>query len=135
MNQKPELSLINITNSILTILVEHMCALFAQSCLTLCNPMDCSPHALLFMECLLEWAAVPFSREIFSTQGSNLGLLHCRQILYHSSRVGRIISTIQITTEVVKSKEIIKKVIYVMEIKIKAKGRELIYENREKAGD
>ena len=49
--------------------------------------------------------------------------------------MGRIISTIQIITEVVKSKEIIKKVIYVMEIKIKAKGRELIYENREKAGD
>ena len=29
-----------------------------------------------------EWVSMPFSREIFSTQGSNLGLLPCRQILY-----------------------------------------------------
>ena len=61
--------------------------LVTQSCSTLCNPMDCSPpgssihgdspgkttgvgcHALL--------------QGIFRTQGSNLGLLHCRQILYH----------------------------------------------------
>ena len=64
-----------------------MClCLVAQSCLTLCNPMDCSPlgssvhgdspgknsgagcHALL--------------QEIFTTQGSNPDCLHCRQILY-----------------------------------------------------
>ena len=40
--------------------------LFAQSCLTLCNPVDCSPpgssiHGVL-QERTLEWAAVPFSR-------------------------------------------------------------------------
>ena len=64
-----------------------------------------------------------------------MGLLHCRQILYHSSRVGGITSTRKITTEVIKNKEIIKKVIYVMEIKIKAKGGQLMCENREKAGD
>ena len=45
----------------------------AQLCPTLCNPMDCSPpgsscHFLL--------------QGIFLTQGSNPGLLHCRQILY-----------------------------------------------------
>ena len=28
-----------------------------------------------------EWIAIPFSRVFFLTQGSNLGLLHCRQIL------------------------------------------------------
>ena len=39
--------------------------LVAQLCPTLCN-----------------------SREIFPTQGSNLGLLHCRQILYHLSHWG-----------------------------------------------
>ena len=56
---------------------------------TLCDPMDCSPpgssvhgdspgqntgvgsHALL--------------QQIFPTQGSNPGLLNCRQILYHLS--------------------------------------------------
>ena len=60
-----------------------------QSCLTLCDPMDCSPpgssvhgdspgqntgvgcHALL--------------QGIFLTQGSNPGLPHCRQILYQLS--------------------------------------------------
>ena len=60
--------------------------LAAQSCPTLCDPMDCSPpgssvhgdspgkntgvgcHSLL--------------QEIFPTLGSNLGLLHCRQILF-----------------------------------------------------
>ena len=61
----------------------------AQSCPTLCDPMDCSPpgssvhgdspgkntgvdnHSLL--------------QGIFPTQGLNPGLLHCRQILYHKS--------------------------------------------------
>ena len=36
---------------------------------------------------ILEWVAVPFSRGSSrsrdQTQGSNPGLLHCRQILYH----------------------------------------------------
>ena len=68
-----------------------MC-LVAQSCLTLCNPMDCSPpgssvhgdspgkntgvvcHALL--------------QGICPTQGSNPGLLPCRQILYQLSHQG-----------------------------------------------
>ena len=63
-----------------------------QSCPTLCHPMNYSPtrplcpwnspgknigvgfHALL--------------QGIFLTQGSNLGLLHCRQILYHLSHQG-----------------------------------------------
>ena len=63
-----------------------------QSCLTICDPIDCSPpgssvhgdspgknigvgsHALL--QC------------IFLTQGSKPGLPHCRQILYHLSHQG-----------------------------------------------
>ena len=32
---------------------------------------------------ILEWVAMPSSRGIFSTQGSNPGLPHCWQILYH----------------------------------------------------
>ena len=64
-------------------------AYFAQSCPTLCDPMDCSPsgssvhgdspgknigvgcHALL--------------QGIFPTQRSNPGLPHCRRILHHLS--------------------------------------------------
>ena len=34
---------------------------------------------------ILEWVAIPLSRGIFLTQGSNLALPHCRQILNHLS--------------------------------------------------
>ena len=54
----------------------------AQSCPTLCDPMDYKVHGILQAR-ILEWVAVPFSRGVFPAQGSNLGLLHCRQILYH----------------------------------------------------
>ena len=57
-----------------------------QSCLTLCDPMDCSPPGSsvhgIFQARMLEWVAIPSSR------GSNLGLLHCQQILYHLSYQG-----------------------------------------------
>ena len=71
----------------------HLCVcLVAQSCPTLCDPMDCSPpdssvhgdspgknpgvgcYALL--------------QGIFPTQGLNPGLLYYRQILYHLSQQG-----------------------------------------------
>ena len=75
----------------------YICArcLVAQLCLTLCNPMDCSQpgssvhgdspgmntgvggHALL--------------QGIFPNQGSNPGLLHCRQVLYRLSHQGSLI--------------------------------------------
>ena len=73
--------------------------LVAQSCLTLCNPMDChlpgssvhgdSPgsntgvntHALL--------------QGIFPTRGSNPHLLHCRWILYHLSHQRSPVSHIE----------------------------------------
>ena len=66
----------------------------AQSCLTLCDPMDCSlpsssVHGILQAR-ILEWVAISFSRGSL-TQGSNLGLPHCRQILYHLSHQGIII--------------------------------------------
>ena len=49
--------------------------------------MDCSlpgssVHGI-FQERILEWIAIPFSRGSSQPWGSNLGLLHCRQILYH----------------------------------------------------
>ena len=60
--------------------------LVAQSCLTLYDPMDCSPsgssvHGIL-QALMLEWVAMSFSRGIFLTQGVNPGPLQCRQILY-----------------------------------------------------
>ena len=57
----------------------------AQSCLTLCNPMDCpwnspSQNTGVGSRSLLHG--------IFPTQGSNSGLPHCRWILYPLSHQG-----------------------------------------------
>ena len=62
--------------------------LVIQQCPTLYHPIDCSPpgssiHGILQAK-ILEWVAIPFSRES-STKGLNPGLLHCRQVLYHLS--------------------------------------------------
>ena len=62
------------------------------SCPTLCDPMDCSPsgsfvHGILQAR-IRERVAIPFFRGIFPTQGSNLSLLQCRQILYYLSHQG-----------------------------------------------
>ena len=63
------------------------CAVLSQSCLTLCDPMDCSlpgssvhgyspgKNAGLGCHALFQGT--------FPTQGLNPGLLHCKQILYH----------------------------------------------------
>ena len=53
--------------------------LVAQSCPTLCDPMDCSPpgssvHGILQAR-ILEWVAITFSRGSFHP-GMNLSLLH-----------------------------------------------------------
>ena len=45
---------------------------------------DSSVHGILQAR-ILEWVANSFSRGSARTQGSNPGLLHCRQILYHLS--------------------------------------------------
>ena len=61
-----------------------VCAQVAQSCPTLCEPLDVACQALLFMEFprperIPEWVAVPFPG-IFLTQGWNPGLPHWRWI-------------------------------------------------------
>ena len=62
------------------------CLVVAQSCPTLCDPMDYSPNRLLY-----PWDSPSKNtgvgchfllQGIFPTQGSNPRLLHCRQILY-----------------------------------------------------
>ena len=78
--------------------MEHSCCFAAQSCLTLCDRIDCSPpgssvHGIL-QAGILEWVgshALP--QGIFPTQELNLGLLHCRQILYCLSHQGSPWST------------------------------------------
>ena len=69
-----------------------VCVVVGQSCLTLCNPMDCSPpgssvHGISQAR-ILEWVAIPFSKGSSWPRDSNLDLPHCRQILYHLSHQG-----------------------------------------------
>ena len=61
----------------------NVLCLVAESCLTFCDTMDCSlpgssVHGILLQENTL-------LQEILPTQGSNPGLPHCRQIIYHPS--------------------------------------------------
>ena len=73
---------------------KQVCVLVTHSCPTLCNPMDYSPpgssvHGILQTR-ILEWVATPFSWGSsrpgdLPHPGTNLRLLHCRQILYSLS--------------------------------------------------
>ena len=67
--------------------------LVAQSCMTFCNPIGCMQPVRL----LCPWdfpgkntgvGCHFLLHRIFPTQGLNLGLLHCRWILYHLNHQG-----------------------------------------------
>ena len=62
--------------------------LVVQSCPTLCSPKNCNPPVSSAHGILRARSSHSLLQEIFPTQGSNLGLLHCRQILYHLSHQG-----------------------------------------------
>ena len=58
----------------------HIACMYAQLCLTLCDPMDCSlpgssVHGIIPAR-ILEWVAISSSKRIFPTQGSNPHLLY-----------------------------------------------------------
>ena len=58
----------------------------AQSCPTLCNLLDCSlQHSSVHGIIQARVGGHFLLQRIFPTQGSNLGLPHCRQMLYHLS--------------------------------------------------
>ena len=65
----------------------------AQLYPTFCDPMDCSLPGFsvhgIFQARVLVWVTISFSRGIFWTQDSNLGLLHCRQALLPSEPPGK----------------------------------------------
>ena len=69
----------------LTSFTLHLCA---WSPLILYNPMDCSPPGFSVHEIILArilvWVAIPFSRGIFPTQGSNPSLLQLLHWQVHS---------------------------------------------------
>ena len=79
----------------------------AQSCLTLCDPVDCRVHGVLQARILSDslrpcglqspWSSpgqntgmssLSLLQGIFPTQELNPGLLHCRRILYQLSHKG-----------------------------------------------
>ena len=59
----------------------------AQSCLTLCDPMDYTVPGVLQAR-ILECVSLFLLQGIFPTQEQNPGLPHCRQILYQLSLQG-----------------------------------------------
>ena len=59
----------------------------AQSCLTLCSPMNYTVHGILQARIVV--GSCSLLQGIFPTQGLNPGLPHCRQILYLLSYQGR----------------------------------------------
>ena len=66
--------------------------LVAQSCLTICNDMDCIPPGFSVVGSSRQeyWSGLPFPLQgILLTQGLNLGLPHCGQIFYPLSHQGR----------------------------------------------
>ena len=76
--------------------VARMCvyAKLLQSCLTLCNPMDCNPPgSSVHGDSLGKNTGVGCHALLqgnFLTQGPNPGLLHCRQIIYYLSYQGSL---------------------------------------------
>ena len=73
----------------------HTIVLVAQSCLILCDPMHYTPPASsvhrILQAGILEWILGEYQgshsllQAIFLTQGLNLGVLDCKQIIYHLS--------------------------------------------------
>ena len=63
--------------------------LVAQLCPALCDPKDCILARLLcdgiLQARILEWVAMSLLQGISPSQGSNLDLLHWKQITYHLS--------------------------------------------------
>ena len=68
-----------------------LCVLVAQSCPSLCVPMDCSPprsSVLRILQARLLYWVVFSSPGDFPNPGTNLDLLRCRQFIYHLSHQG-----------------------------------------------
>ena len=88
---KSQIHLRDFTLSLWTIPCAVLC-LVTQSCLTLCDPMDCSPpHSSVHGDSPGKNTGVgchTLLQGIFPTQGSNPGLPHCRWICYSLSHQG-----------------------------------------------
>ena len=85
--------LISIMSIQIYVIINGMC-LVAQSCLTYCDPSDCSlPASSVHGDSPGKNAGVgsyALLQGIFSTRGSNPGHPHCRRILYHLNHQGSL---------------------------------------------
>ena len=71
----------------------RVCVLYRFSHVQLFVTLDGSPPGSgsgyeILQARILEWLVIPTLQGIFSTQGSNLGLLHSRLVPYHLSYQG-----------------------------------------------
>ena len=79
--------------------------LVAQSCLTLCNPMDCSPPGFSVLGIsqarIVEWGALAFSRRSQPRDRTGILCVSCigRQILYHRATWEAITYNIVVQTD------------------------------------
>ena len=66
---------------------EHLASLNLESESRSVVSDSLQPHTVhgILQARILEWVALPFSRGIFLTHGSNPGLPHCRRIIYQLS--------------------------------------------------
>ena len=78
----------------------------AQSCLTLYDPMDTSQLGSsvrgIFQARILKWGCHCLLQGIFPTQGSNLGVPCCGQMLYHLDYLGNCFTSIYIVLLLIK---------------------------------
>ena len=58
----------------------------SESCSVMRDPKEYTVY-VIFQGRILEWVAIPLPK-LFLNQGSNPGVLHCRQILYQLSHQG-----------------------------------------------
>ena len=67
-----------------------LCLVCAQPCLTLCDPVDCSPPMSSVKDSLGKNGVSnhPLLQGFFPTRRSNPGLPHYRRILYHMKHQG-----------------------------------------------
>ena len=89
-----------------------MCVLSLQSCLTLCDPMDCnlpgsSVHGILQAR-MLEWVAMPFSRGSFQPRGWTLASAALAGRFSTTSATWEALGVLAIAFNLQHSKEILK---------------------------
>ena len=85
--------------SVLRVRPHLSCVLLTQSCLTLCNPVDCthqgsSVHGI-FQARILEWVAISSSSGCSPPRDRTWVSCIGRQILYHLSHQGNTISSLR----------------------------------------